>query len=95
MVDPHAHHILFKEGNGEAQKKLVSEGQEILGSYDIDPIWGLENLVWAPNRIAGQHGIEPLQNLVNKLRDVKAFGGSRDKIVRVLKDAGFIAATRR
>ncbi|MGG4467502.1 hypothetical protein ABER68_05685 [Paenibacillus alvei] len=28
MIDPHAHHILFKKGLGEAQQKLVQEGQE-------------------------------------------------------------------
>lgn len=29
MIDPHAHHILFKKGLGQKQKELVAEGQEI------------------------------------------------------------------
>ncbi|WP_410983093.1 hypothetical protein [Bacillus cereus] len=42
------------------KQKLVGEGQEILKRYGIEPIIGTENLVWAPNRITGQHGIECL-----------------------------------
>ncbi|WP_309487697.1 AHH domain-containing protein [Bacillus sp. SD075] len=66
MIDPHAHHILFKKGLGQKQKELVQEGQEILKRYEIEFIIGEENLVWAPNRIAGQHGIERLQHIVDK-----------------------------
>lgn len=33
MIDPHAHHILFKKGLGQKQKELVAEGQEILKRY--------------------------------------------------------------
>ncbi|NRG44967.1 hypothetical protein HRF87_09355, partial [Bacillus sp. CRN 9] len=29
MYDPHAHHIVFKKGNGKTQKELVKEGQEL------------------------------------------------------------------
>ncbi len=61
MIDPHVHHILFKIGNGAAQQELVKEGQEILRKYGIDPIVGEENLVWAPNRVAGQHDIAALK----------------------------------
>ena len=57
MIDPHAHQILFKKGLGEAQQKLVQEGQELFRRYGIEPIIGKENLVWAPNRVAGQHNI--------------------------------------
>ena len=35
MIDPHAHHILFKTGREGAQEKLVKEGQEILRKYGI------------------------------------------------------------
>ena len=59
MKNHHAHHILLKRGNGKAQQELVKEGQEILREYDIDPIYGLENLTWAPN-IKGQHHITAL-----------------------------------
>ena len=94
MTDPHAHHILFKEGNGEAQKKLVKEGQEILREVGIDPIFGKENLVWAPNRVKGQHGIDALENVVEKLREVKKIGGDYDDFADALKRLGEVAARR-
>ncbi|WP_240458699.1 AHH domain-containing protein [Virgibacillus sp. Bac330] len=92
MIDPHAHHILFKKGLGQKQQELVQEGQEILKKYGIEPVIGKENLVWAPNRIAGQHGIERLQHIVNKLKEVDSFGGNREKIVEMLKLLGEEAA---
>ena len=57
MVDPHAHHILYKKGLGQKQQELVREGQEILRRYGMDPIIGKENLVWAPNAVIGQHSL--------------------------------------
>lgn len=57
MIDPHAHHILFKTGREGTQQELVKEGQEILRKYGIDPIVGEENLVWEPNRVVGQPDI--------------------------------------
>ncbi|MGG0743100.1 T7SS effector LXG polymorphic toxin [Priestia megaterium] len=93
MINPHAHHILFKKGLGQKQKELVQEGQEILRRYGIEPIIGEENLVWAPNRIAGQHGIERLQHIVDKLKAVDSFGGTREKMVEMLKLLGEEAAS--
>ncbi|MDE8674458.1 T7SS effector LXG polymorphic toxin [Priestia aryabhattai] len=95
MYDPHAHHIVFKKGNGAAQKELVREGQEILREYDIDPILGLENLVWAPNRVKGQHGIEALTNVVDNIRKVRDAGGDREDMVEMLEKLGDIAKRRR
>ena len=57
MVRAHAHHILFKAGLGQAQRELVGEGMEILLRHGVDPIKGLDNLVWAPN-VKGQHTVE-------------------------------------
>ncbi|WP_399627914.1 hypothetical protein [Sporosarcina sp. SG10008] len=94
MVDSHAHHILFKKGLGEAQQKLVQEGQEILRKYGIEPIIGKENLVWAPNRIAGQHNISALENVVNQLKAVDAAGADLDDIIEILEDLGKQAASR-
>ncbi|MEI4804026.1 AHH domain-containing protein [Bacillus sp. FJAT-51639] len=88
MVNPHAHHILFKKGLGQKQQELVREGQEILRRYGIEPIIGKENLVWAPNIITGQHGIECLQHIVDKLKEVDSFGGTREKMVEILKLLG-------
>ena len=95
MIDPHAHHILFKKGNGKAQQELVKEGQEILRKYGIDPIWGKENLIWAPNRVKGQHSIEALTKVVEKLRLVDEYGGEYEDIVDVLYDLGKKAASRK
>ncbi|NMD71595.1 type IV secretion protein Rhs [Bacillus sp. DNRA2] len=95
MVVPHAHHILFKKGLGEAQQKLVQEGQEILRKYGIEPIIGKENLVWAPNRIAGQHNLSALENVVNQLKAVDAAGADLDDIIEILEDLGKRAASRR
>ncbi|MGD6816619.1 T7SS effector LXG polymorphic toxin [Metabacillus sp. 113a] len=95
MYDPHAHHIVFKKGNGKEQKELVKEGQEILIEYDIDPISGLENLVWAPNRVKGQHGIEALRNVVENIKKVKDAGGDRDDMVEMLEKLGDIAKRRK
>ncbi|KAF6558870.1 AHH domain-containing protein [Bacillus sp. EKM202B] len=95
MIDPHAHHILFKKGLGEAQQKLVQEGQELLRKYGIDPIIGKENLVWAPNRVAGQHSIAALENVVNQLKAVDAAGADLDDIIEILEDLGKQAASRK
>jgi hypothetical protein len=95
MFDPHAHHILFKEGLGKAQKELVKEGQELLKRYGIEPILGKENLTWAPMRVAGQHGIDVLKDVVNTLKKVEKAGGDYDDIVQALKELGEKAASRR
>lgn len=94
MIDPHAHHILFKTGNGAAQQELVKEGQEILRKYGIDPIVGEENLVWAPNRVVGQHDKAALEEVVNALKAVDKAGGDYDDIVEVLKRQGIISSQR-
>ena len=94
MHDPHAHHILFKEGNGLEQKALVKEGQEILRRHGIDPIYGTENLVWAPNRVAEQHSLTALQHVLNMLRKVEDSGRGRKGLIAALKKLGLLAARR-
>lgn len=94
MIDPHAHHILFKKGRKGIQEELVKEGQEILRKYDIDPIWGKENLVWAPNRIKGQHTTEVLERVVVTLREAYEEDFDRDEIINLLKKLGQEAASR-
>lgn len=94
MYDPHAHHIVFKKGRGK-QRALVKEGQDILESYGIDPIYGKENLVWAPNRVKGQHSTETLEQTVSTLRSVKDYGGDYDDITKALKVLGQTSANRR
>ncbi|WP_051192370.1 AHH domain-containing protein [Butyrivibrio sp. VCB2001] len=94
MYDPHAHHILFKNGNGEAQQALVEEGQAILREYGLDPVIGHENLVWAPNRVVGQHAYPALEKVVNSLRKVRDDGGTYEEIVEVLQLMGNYASLR-
>lgn len=94
MINPHAHHILFKKGLGESQQKLVQEGQELLRRYGIDPIIGQENLVWAPNAVIGQHSLDALENVVNQLKAVEAEGGDFDDIVEALEELGELASRR-
>jgi RHS repeat-associated protein len=93
MVKPHAHHVLFKEGLGAAQKKLVKQGQAILRKVGIDPIKGVENLVWAPNK-AGQHTLKALEEVVEALKELEAAGGTKAQFTELLKKLGRIAATR-
>ena len=94
MKDPHAHHILFKKGRGAAQQQLVKEGQDILRKYGIDPILGLENLVWAPNRVAGQHDFNAIKHVVDELKIIDGAGLGYKKIVEQLEDLGRLASER-
>nr|WP_275994431.1 polymorphic toxin-type HINT domain-containing protein [Argonema antarcticum] len=91
MENPHAHHILQKLGREGTQRALVQEGQAILRKHGIDPIWGLENLVWAPNR---GHTTAAQELVVEELKAVDAAGLGYDDIVTVLRRHGRIAANR-
>jgi hypothetical protein len=73
---------------------LVDIGQAILRKVGIDPIYGLENLVWAPWRVEGQHDIQALRKVVEKLQELDAFGGSYEDFVDVLRRLGRIAQKR-
>jgi len=95
MPDPHAHHVLFKKGLGEKQQALVVEGQDLLRKYEIDPILGSENLVWAPNRIKGQHDIKALQQVTDTLKMTDEMIGTREAMIDALNDLGTTAANRR
>ena len=94
MINPHAHHIIFKTGNGEAQQELVKEAQEILRSYGIDPILGKENIVWAPNAVKGQHSVDSLKTIVEELRLISELGGTYYDIVEILHTQGRVASLR-
>jgi hypothetical protein len=73
------------------QRELVLEGQDILRKHGIDPIFGLENLVWASNK---GHTTAAQQALVEQLRAVDQAGLGYDDIVEVLRVHGAIAANR-
>jgi hypothetical protein len=76
---------LFKKGLRSAQQALVDEGQANLRRVGIDPIYGKENLVWAPWRVSKQHGIDSLRKVVNELRALERAGGDYDDFVDLLK----------
>lgn len=95
MCNPHAHHILFKIGNGKKQKELVKQGQEILRKYGIDPIAGNEVLCWTPNKVVGQHNYDTLKSLVDDLTEKDAWGATYEDIVQCLSDHKIIAAKRK
>ena len=81
---------LFQAGQlGPKQKELVAEGMEILIENGIDPIKGLENLVWAPN-VTGQHTITALTNVVETLRKARSEGP--EAVVEALLELGEQAA---
>ena len=71
-----------------------SIGYEKSRKYGIDPIVGEENLIWAPNRVAGQHDIAALEKVVNGLKAVDKAGGDYDDIVDVLNMFGRSASER-
>lgn len=94
MINPHAHHTLFKTGLGNAQKQLVEEGQSIMRKHGMDPIVGLENLVWAPNAVKGQHDLASLSKVVETLKAVDNAGGDYDDMVETLRKLGSIASQK-
>ena len=87
MEKKHAHHILYKTGKGKEQQALSKRGQTILRKYGIDPVIGLENLIWAPN-IKGQHNAHNLKEIVEKLEQLDKKGTSYEEIVRTLNAFG-------
>lgn len=91
MKNPHAHHILEVNGRPGEHRALIREGQDILRSYDIDPLQGGENLVWAPNK---GHTLSAAKDLVDELKNAKQVGLSRNQIVKILKEHGQRAARR-
>jgi hypothetical protein len=93
-VEYHAHHILFKTGNGVAQKMLVQEGQDILRRYGIDPVVGPELFVWAPSKVKGQHDVIALEQVVEALKQADVEGGTYNDIVDALRNMGEIAKAR-
>lgn len=85
MKNPHRHHILEVNGRPGEHRAIVREGQEILRSYDIDPLQGVENLVWAPNK---GHTLNAASDLVSELRNARDEGLDRNSIVEILMDHG-------
>jgi hypothetical protein len=91
MINAHEHHVLRVNGSAGAHRELVRDGQDILREYGIDPLHGVENLTWAPNK---GHSLANTESLVNDLRAAKLGGLSRDDVVAILRRAGEEARNR-
>ena len=70
---------------------MVQRGQDILRKYGIDPIYGKENLVWAP-KITGQHTGAMLEKVVKRLENIDSISGTREQIIDSLTSSGVKAA---
>ncbi|WP_058910611.1 RHS repeat-associated core domain-containing protein [Entomohabitans teleogrylli] len=80
MIRAHAHHIVFQKGPAAA-RKFIEDSQRILREAGIDPKYGIENLVWAPNK---NHTIAAAQKVNEVLRETVASGGSvRDALTKL------------
>lgn len=79
------------DGRPGPERALVREGQDILRSYDIDPLHGIENLVRAPNK---GHTMDATQRLVDELRFERDAGSDRSIIVDILRKHGQKASER-
>lgn len=91
MKNAHKHHNLEVNGRSGAHRALVREGQDILREYDIDPLHGVENLTWAPNK---GHTLANAESLVSRLREARQWGEPREVIIEILRQAGEQARNR-
>ncbi|KPW41173.1 YD repeat-containing protein [Pseudomonas syringae pv. apii] len=86
MRNPHAHHIVFKEGNGKLMKAYISKSKTILEKHDIDWYKGKENLIWAPNK---GHTKPNARKVYEALERADAGGlGTRSEVVSALRKMG-------
>ena len=86
MVRPHAHHIVFKKGIGSKMKSVLTESKSILEKYNIDWLYGKENLMWATNE---GHTLENAKKVRDALKaaDQKC-KGCRPCMAEALQKAG-------
>jgi hypothetical protein len=78
----HAHHIVMRNGIGEAAREAVQESQAILRRYNIDPYLGRENLAWAPN---WGHPDQYALDVLAALRRADQNVGTRQAIINTLR----------
>lgn len=50
--------------------------------------------MWAPNAVVGQHSIDSLEIVVNRLNAVEADGGEYEDIIDILEELGVLASER-
>ncbi|GFZ74946.1 type IV secretion protein Rhs [Pseudomonas amygdali pv. eriobotryae] len=86
MRNPHAHHIVFKEGRGKLMKAYLSKSKAILEKHDIDWYKGKENPIWAPNK---GHTTANAKKVYDALENADAGGlGTRSDVVSALRKMG-------
>ena len=54
----------------------------------------MENLIWAPNAVKGQHNTETLEKIVDGLKKIEESGGDYDDIIEALELFGLEATLR-
>ena len=91
MKNPHIHHVLEVNGRQGPHRAAVREGQDILRKHGIDPLQGIENLTYAPNK---GHTRAAAEALVDDLKVADELGLGREHIVDILGKHGNIAARR-
>lgn len=80
MINPHAHHIVFRNGPAGA-KEYIEDSQRILREAGIDPIYSIENFVWAPNK---NHTIDAARAVNEALNEAVRNGESVAKTLEKL-----------
>lgn len=81
MVNPHAHHTVFKKGRGKKMREHLDKSKEILEKHDIDWYKGKENLDWAPNK---NHSTKAAKAVREALEKADAEVGTREAVVDAL-----------
>ncbi|MFK6999564.1 AHH domain-containing protein [Flavobacterium oreochromis] len=83
MINPHAHHIVFKKGRG-AMVKYLDKSKAILEKHGIDWLKGKENLVWAPNK---NHSTKAAKYVSEALEKADKLGG-KESVIKELENLG-------
>lgn len=78
----HGHHIVYKKGSEGAANTASKEAKDILLYRGIDPYFGKENLVYAPNQ---GHSAAVMQYILQNLKTPNGNPKSRTAIVSVLQ----------
>jgi Pretoxin HINT domain/Domain of unknown function (DUF4280)/A nuclease family of the HNH/ENDO VII superfamily with conserved AHH len=83
MINPHAHHIVFKKGRG-AMIKYLDKSKAVLDKHGIDWLKGKENLVWAPNK---NHSTQVAKQVSEALEKADKLGG-KEAVLKELDKIG-------
>lgn len=85
MQNPHVHHVVVKEefkNRNKMTQAYAEYSREVLRSYGIDPIKGLENLHWAPNK---GHSNCYIKAVARELWELKKENATKEQIAEKLE----------